>query len=407
MARACCGWPATAASSSRLRSQAGRPLLKSCTALFGDRVFEMTQRPFDKVCDAPGTSVVCSARLDALSGESSLSGALAGLADASVVLVSLPARGSVRGALTVIRPAGQRSDDALLRQLGDRLALAIDNARLIEVAEAELARAKESDAARLAGEATISVVARAGPILLFACDADGTITLMDGGLLTQFQLRPESLVGKPFLEVFGGYAVIADHAKRALEGEPIRRAQIPFEGRNLEAWAQPLRAADGSVTGFAGIVVDVSARVSAETAVLDAARRQAALVEHASDVIIVLTGDGTIHYVNPACQRVLGYAWRAGDVIDVLSLIHPDDRELCREQHPGGVPPLGHPAGGRLPHGACRRILAPPRIDRQQPARRSRRLGLRGDPARRDRATRDRGTLARQRRSASSTCGSR
>jgi diguanylate cyclase (GGDEF)-like protein/PAS domain S-box-containing protein len=309
----------------------GSPTAEELTALFGDRVFEMTQRPFDKVCDAPGTSVVCSARLDELSGESSLSGALAGLADASVVLVSLPARGSVRGALTVIRPAGQRSDDALLRQLGDRLALAIDNARLIEVAEAELARAKESDAARLAGEATISVVARAGPILLFACDADGTITLMDGGLLTQFQLRPESLVGKPFLEVFGGYAVIADHAKRALEGEPIRRAQIPFEGRNLEAWAQPLRAADGSVTGFAGIVVDVSARVSAETAVLDAARRQAALVEHASDVIIVLTGDGTIHYVNPACQRVLGYAWRAGDVIDVLSLIHPDDRELCRD----------------------------------------------------------------------------
>jgi diguanylate cyclase (GGDEF)-like protein/PAS domain S-box-containing protein len=177
----------------------------------------------------------------------------------------------------------------------------------------------------------ISIVARSGPILLFACDADARITLMDGGLLTQFQMRAESFIGKSFLDVFADYPVIAEQARKVLAGETVRRAQIPFEGRHLEGWAQPLHSASGEITGFAGIVVDVSARVAAEAAVLDAARRQAALVEHASDVIIVLTADGTIHYVNPACQRVLGYAWRAGDVVDVLSLVHPDDRDYCRE----------------------------------------------------------------------------
>ncbi|MHB8245385.1 MAG: sensor domain-containing protein [Acidimicrobiales bacterium] len=63
-----------------------------------------------------------------------------------------------------------------------------------------------------------------------------------------------------------------------------------------------------------------------------AARLRAALVEHASDVILVVTVDGTIHYVNPACRRVLGYPWKAGDVVNVLSFIHPDDRDGCRSR---------------------------------------------------------------------------
>ncbi len=49
------------------------------------------------------------------------------------------------------------------------------------------------------------------------------------------------------------------------------------------------------------------------------------LIEHSSDVIVVLDTEGTVHYVSPSIQRVLGYA--PDDLLgqDVLSLIHPDD----------------------------------------------------------------------------------
>ena len=179
--------------------------------------------------------------------------------------------------------------------------------------------------------AAVSGLARSGPILLFACDGAGMVTWMEGGLLTQFEVDAERVVGRSFLEVFASYPLIVEQARRVMAGEPVHRAQIAYAGRNFEAWAQPLTDAAGRPSGFAGIVVDASARVAAETAVLRAARRQAALVEQASDVILVLTEDGCLHYVNPACQRVLGYPWRAGDVIDVLTLVHPDDRERCRD----------------------------------------------------------------------------
>ncbi|MGA8680458.1 MAG: EAL domain-containing protein [Acidimicrobiales bacterium] len=272
------------------------------------------------------------------------------LGPAVLLTVPLRARGTTPGILGLITSTGQGdlgdSDRVLLRQLGDRVALAIDNARLLRSAEREIEERRRAEQAQQAGETTITVVSRSGPILLFACDAEANIVHMDGGLLTQFQRRADSFIGKNFLHVFREYPHVTELATRALAGEQIRRAQFAFGAFNLETWASPLRLPDGSLAGFAGIVVDASARVAAEAAVLEAARRQAALVEHASDVIVVMTPDGRIHYANPAVQRVLGYVWHAGDVVDVLSLIHPEDRDRCRVviseaiQRPGTQEPV-------------------------------------------------------------------
>jgi diguanylate cyclase (GGDEF)-like protein/PAS domain S-box-containing protein len=286
---------------------------------------------------ATGPQVAHPAHWTDLSGSSSpaMSAVLAGLEGSVLTMVPLRARGTTPGVLALITPPSRGEptelDRALLRHLGDRVALAIDNARLLQAAEREIQERRRAEEARQAGEATIATVARSGPILLFACDREANILLMDGGLLTQFQRRPESFIGKNFLQVFREYPLVLEYVDRVLSGEQIRRAQFGFGAFSLEAWATPLRNQDGTPAGFAGIVVDASARVAAEAAVLDAARRQAALVEHASDMILVITPDGTIHYANPAVQRVLGYSWRAGDVLDVLSLVHPDDRESCRE----------------------------------------------------------------------------
>ncbi|MGO8875844.1 MAG: EAL domain-containing protein [Acidimicrobiales bacterium] len=272
------------------------------------------------------------------------------LGPAALAMVPLRARGTTPGVLGVVTGAAQgelsESEQQLFRQLGDRVAVAIDNARLVRAAEREIEERRRSEEERQAGEATIAAVSRSGPILLFACDAEATIVHLDGGLLTQFQRRPEELVGKSLLQLFQNYPNVLELATRALAGEQIRRAQFPLGSFNLETWATPLRDREGALAGFAGIVVDASARVAAEEAVLEAGRRQAALVEHASDVILVITPDGRVHYANPAAQRVLGYTWRSGDVLDVLSLVHPEDRERCRAEirqaikRPGAQDPI-------------------------------------------------------------------
>src|SRR5579872_6377520 len=56
------------------------------------------------------------------------------------------------------------------------------------------------------------------------------------------------------------------------------------------------------------------------------------LIEHSSDVIILITPDGAITYANPSIASVIGYT--AGEVIgmDSFTFLHPDDQELMRGQ---------------------------------------------------------------------------
>jgi diguanylate cyclase (GGDEF)-like protein/PAS domain S-box-containing protein len=334
---------------------------------------------FSEALLAPGLRTFEPVVWDALQGwgREDAASRLGELGPAVLTTVPLRARGTTPGLLGLITRTDQgelsESQRVLLRQLGDRVALAIDNARLLRAAEREIDERRRAEQARQAGEATIGVVSRSGPILLFACDADAVIVHMDGGLLTQFQRRSDSLIGRDFFSVFRAYPQVAELGRRALAGEQIRRAQFSFGAFNLETWAAPLRDESGVLAGFAGIVVDASARVAAEAAVLEAARRQAALVEHASDVIIVMTPDGRIHYANPAVQRVLGYSWRSGDVLDVLSLVHPEDRDRCRAEirqaikRPGAQEPfelrLRHANGSyRLLHSIGNNLLDDPAV---------------------------------------------
>ena len=74
----------------------------------------------------------------------------------------------------------------------------------------------------------------------------------------------------------------------------------------------------------------LSARLGAERLLLDAARRQAALVEHASDVIVVMAQDGSLLSANPAARRLIGDDWADAKGFQLLSIVHPDDRDRVR-----------------------------------------------------------------------------
>jgi diguanylate cyclase (GGDEF)-like protein/PAS domain S-box-containing protein len=72
-------------------------------------------------------------------------------------------------------------------------------------------------------------------------------------------------------------------------------------------------------------------RARAADLVADLAREQgealvAALVQNASDIIVVLGPDGDIRYVSPSMERVLGHSRASLDPAFAPTLAHPDDR---------------------------------------------------------------------------------
>ncbi|MDQ6830958.1 MAG: EAL domain-containing protein, partial [Gemmatimonadota bacterium] len=100
----------------------------------------------------------------------------------------------------------------------------------------------------------------------------------------------------------------------------------------LRQWSEPL---GGLVLGAVTLTLLVVARqllavretsvVLAQTAARESEARFRALVQHSSDVITILEVDGTVRYVSPSVERLLGHD--ADDVVGtrLTELIHPTD----------------------------------------------------------------------------------
>ena len=82
---------------------------------------------------------------------------------------------------------------------------------------------------------------------------------------------------------------------------------------------------DGRLRRCVGTVTELTDQ-GAQTVLL------AQLVERISDMIIVLSVDGTIRWFNEQTERFLGRGRRVGIGTSVFDLIHPDDRALVSER---------------------------------------------------------------------------
>jgi PAS domain S-box-containing protein len=102
----------------------------------------------------------------------------------------------------------------------------------------------------------------------------------------------------------------------------------------------------GELVAIDGIGRDITERKEAEDALRRSEERFRSLVQNASDIIIILEADGTVRYVSPAIERVLGL--QTEDVIgkNAVAFVDPDDRTRAirtfaeAKKEPGVAPPV-------------------------------------------------------------------
>ncbi len=70
-------------------------------------------------------------------------------------------------------------------------------------------------------------------------------------------------------------------------------------------------------------------------------QRFQALVEHSTDIVLVLGADGAIVYASTSASRVLGYAFEEWRGKDAFAAVHPGDREQVRQAYTGVVAHAG------------------------------------------------------------------
>lgn len=142
---------------------------------------------------------------------------------------------------------------------GERAALTQERETLRQ-ATSERDQAKE--ALRASGEGLRTMI-RSAPVMLFALDQAGTVTLSEGVGLPALGQRTGEAVGWSVYELYAHDAGMLDAVRRALSGQAVQTT-TEEAGRSFAMSLGPLRDGSGQLTGAIGVALDITDRQRAE-----------------------------------------------------------------------------------------------------------------------------------------------
>lgn len=159
-------------------------------------------------------------------------------------------------------------------------------------------------------------------------DPDGKVLMVNTAACDLLGVDKDAAIGVEMAEIFA--SVGSDQGRVDLIQACTRPEATSFDlldmgtGRILDIRVFP--ADDGTTVH----VRDVTSLRTAEYQRHRAENRFRSLVQQAFEVVVVMDRDGTITYISPAVERVLGYTPAELDHVDVQSLIHPQDQDRMR-----------------------------------------------------------------------------
>lgn len=105
----------------------------------------------------------------------------------------------------------------------------------------------------------------AAPVVLFATDHEGVITLSRGQALAALGLGRDELVGQSVFDLYTHEPRIAEAATRALQGETVV-VELALNGTTHSTQYAPLNGAGTGIQGIVGVATDITSQVEAQRA---------------------------------------------------------------------------------------------------------------------------------------------
>ena len=140
------------------------------------------------------------------------------------------------------------------------------------------------------------------PVILFALDERGVVTLAEGHGLAMAGKSTRDRVGISTLEHYASHKELIRDIHRALAGEEFTAEHV-IDVAVLETHYRPLRDAGGRVTGTVGVSIDVTARRRAEE---ERTKMQAALLQAQKLEGLGVLAGGIAHDFNNLLSGILG-----------------------------------------------------------------------------------------------------
>ena len=99
----------------------------------------------------------------------------------------------------------------------------------------------------------------------------------------------------------------------------------------VSAMLVPHLDAAGEIDAISLVARDISELRSAQADAADAEAKMAALIENASDLLVLVSREGTVLFASPAVDRFLDHGPGNLSGADILELVHPEDLERAYE----------------------------------------------------------------------------
>lgn len=169
--------------------------------------------------------------------------------------------------------------------------------------------------------------------VVFMTDIDGCITYVNPSFKRVYGYSEKEVIGQtPRLLKSDLYprTYYEQFWKRLLGAESLRGEMVnkTKDGRmiHIEASVSPVQDANGKLIGFMAVQSDISERKETEEKI----REQAALLDNATDGIMVIDSEGVIRYWNKGAERMFG--WKADEVRDrtFQSVLRRDTKEISK-----------------------------------------------------------------------------
>ncbi|HVF84672.1 MAG TPA: PAS domain S-box protein, partial [Abditibacteriaceae bacterium] len=180
-------------------------------------------------------------------------------------------------------------------------------------------RLRESEQHLRKSEEHLRTIFSSAPIIVFAVDNEGVFTFSDGKGLEVLGVKPGEALGHSIWERYSHAPEFLAHTKRALSGESFTEVgQVgPY---SFQCSYAPQLNAQKQIVGAIGVATDLTDKLRAEAALVEAERKYRGLFESAVEGIFQTTLDGRCITANPMMAQILGYD-SPGELISAITHI--------------------------------------------------------------------------------------
>ena len=171
------------------------------------------------------------------------------------------------------------------------------------------------------------------PGLFVVVDFDARILVSN---LPSHELPQQASVGQNLLKaVRAEYQTALEEAVHgAHQSGDIRQVEVQLAGLKSTRWYSatvgPVRE-NGLVAAVAVAFTDVTEYKQAEAEQRASENRYRLLAESSTDIVVRCSGDGTLHYVSPACVAISEFSQAELIGRNVLDLVHPEDSQTVSD----------------------------------------------------------------------------